>query len=88
MNHYNDYEHIEVAQAIANIQNIHWVVSYDNTPQIEAIYSWVSKTNIAKYSFNHSAYKARAGQEILFFSKGLKFNLQELVKSGNISLSI
>ncbi len=54
-----------------NIKNLNWFVSYDKTPEIESIYKWVSKKLIKKYSFNHSAYKAREGKEILFFSKKL-----------------
>ncbi len=71
MNHYKDNQHKEVSRAIKNIKNINWIVSYDNTPEIENIYKWVSKKLTKKYSFNHSAYKAREGKEILFFSKSL-----------------
>ena len=71
MNHYKEDEHKAVADAIKRIKNINWVISYDNTPQIEKIYNWIPKKRKEKYSFNHSAYKAREGKEILFFSKGL-----------------
>lgn len=71
MNHYTSDQHKEVSNAIRNIKNINWIVSYDNTPEIEKIYSWVSKKLIKKYSFNHSAYRAREGKEILFFSDSL-----------------
>ncbi|SMM99672.1 DNA-methyltransferase [uncultured Candidatus Thioglobus sp.] len=77
MNHYNDDQHQEISKAIGNIKNIHWIVSYDNAVEIEKIYKW-SKNKI-KYSFNHSAYKAKEGKELLFFSDTLnksfdKFN--------------
>ncbi|MCF6344258.1 MAG: DNA adenine methylase [Devosiaceae bacterium] len=71
MNHYKDDQHKEVASAIKNIKNINWIVSYDNTPEIENIYNWVSKKLVKKYSFNHSAHKAKEGKEILFFSENL-----------------
>jgi DNA adenine methylase len=71
MNHYKDDQHKEVSNAIGKIKNINWIVSYDNTPEIEKLYKWVSKKLTKKYSFNHSAYKAREGKEILFFSKKL-----------------
>lgn len=74
MNHYKNDQHIEVSEAIKNIKNINWIVSYDNTSDIEnIIYKWVPKKRMIKYFFNHSAYKAREGKEILFFSKNLKF---------------
>ncbi len=71
MNYYNDTQHKKVASTIKGIKKINWIVSYDNTPQIESIYKWVSKKRIKKYTFNHSAYRAREGKEILFFSKNL-----------------
>ena len=72
MNHYNDDQHKEVANSIKKIKHINWIVSYDNTPEIENIYRWVPKDLTRKYSFNHSAYKAREGKEILFCSKNLQ----------------
>ena len=68
MNHYKDSQHKEVSKAIKQIKNINWIVSYDNTPEIEKIYKWVPKELTKKYFFNHSAYEAREGKEILFFS--------------------
>lgn len=78
MNHYNDEQHKEVSMAIKKIKNIHWIVSYDNTPQIEMLYEWVSKKRTRKYSFNHSAYRAKEGKEILFLSKNLNANFDIL----------
>ncbi len=70
MNYYNDEKHKQVSNAIKSINNINWIVSYDNTPSIDKIYKW-TKNNKKKYSFNHSAYKSREGKEILFFSDKL-----------------
>jgi DNA adenine methylase len=71
MNHYKDNQHKEVSEAINKIENINWIVSYDNTSEIEKIYKWVSKRLTRKYAFNHSAYRAKEGKEILFFSNNL-----------------
>jgi len=76
MNHYKNNQHIEVSSAIEKMEdmNINWILSYDNTLEIDnIIYQWVPKSRKIKYSFNHSAYRAREGKEILFFSKNLKF---------------
>jgi DNA adenine methylase len=70
-NHYKNDQHIDVCYTIKEIKNINWIVSYDNTPEIEKLYNWVSKELTKKYSFNHSAHKAKEGKEILFFSKNL-----------------
>ena len=72
MNHYKEEQHREVSEAIRNIKNINWIVSYDNTPEIERMYQWVPSKYTKKYSFNHSAYEAREGKEILFFSRALR----------------
>ena len=65
MNHYQYNNHKNVSDRIAQIKNISWVVSYDNNPNIQELYK---SFDLKEYSFNHSAYKSRVGQEILFFS--------------------
>jgi DNA adenine methylase len=72
MNHYKETQHEEVSIAISNIENINWIVSYDNTPAIESLYNWVPKKNTKKYSFNHSAHRAKEGKEIIFYSNEMK----------------
>ncbi len=71
MNHYKDNNHKEVSKAIKGIKNINWIISYDNIPEIESMYKWVSRKLTKKYIFNHSAYRTTKGKEILFFSKNL-----------------
>ncbi len=71
MNHYKEDEHVNISEQIKKIKNINWIVSYDNTPEIEKIYGRVPSKRVRKYSFNHSAYKAREWKEILFLSDGL-----------------
>jgi DNA adenine methylase len=69
MNHYQVKNHKLVSDKIKNIRNIKWIVSYDNVPQIQNLYSDCLKK---EFSFNHSAYQSRIGQEVLFFSPTLK----------------
>ena len=71
MNGYNYEQHKQVSNAIKNIDNINWIISYDNIYEIEKIYKWIAN-NKKKYSFNHSAYQAREGKEILFFNDKLR----------------
>ncbi|MBP4139792.1 DNA adenine methylase [Flavobacterium cupreum] len=65
MNHYEDKNHELVSNKIKGITNIKWIVSYDNVPEINILYDDCSKK---EFSFKHTAYKSRVGQEILFFS--------------------
>ncbi len=68
MNHYKKHNHKKVSEKIKNIKNIKWIVSYDNVPEIQKLYSDCSKK---EYSFIHTAYKSRIGKEVLFFSANL-----------------
>ncbi|MBA4154362.1 DNA adenine methylase [Flavobacterium sp.] len=69
MNHYEDKNHKRVSEKIKAIQNIKWIVSYDNVPEIKELYSDCNKK---EFSFKHTAYEIRIGKEIIFFSDNLK----------------
>jgi DNA adenine methylase len=69
MNHYMDEHHKGVSDKIKAIENIHWIVSYDDNINIEKLYLDLPTK---KYSFNHSAGKSKSGKEIMFFSNRLK----------------
>lgn len=69
MNHYKEEHHKEVSEKIKGINNIRWIVSYDNVPEIRDLYSECQKK---EFSFKHTAYSIREGHEILFFSKSIK----------------
>jgi DNA adenine methylase len=69
MNHYAEDNHRIVSDKIKGIKNIKWIVSYDNVPQIQELYADCEKK---EYSFKHTAYNSRVGQEILFFSSQIK----------------
>ena len=68
MNSYENDDHKLVSDSIKRLENVKWIVSYDNVPQIQLLYKNESQIH---YSFNHSAYKPREGKEILFFSSNL-----------------
>lgn len=69
MNHYMDEHHKGVSDKIKAIENIHWIVSYDDNINIEKLYLDLPTK---KYSFNHSAGTSKSGKEIMFFSNDLK----------------
>lgn len=77
MNHYEDKNHKKVSDKIKAIDGIKWIVSYDNVPEIQKLYSDCQKK---EFSFKHTAYKSRIGKEILFFSNDL---IQPKVKNYN-----
>ncbi|MEW4922745.1 DNA adenine methylase [Algibacter sp. 2305UL17-15] len=69
LNHYEDKNHKKVSDKIKAIENIKWIVSYDNVPEIQKLYSECSKK---EFSFKHTAYEIREGKEILFFSNNIQ----------------
>lgn len=69
MNHYEDKNHKKVSDKIKSIKNIKWIVSYDNVPEIQRLYSECPKK---EFSFKHTAYQIREGKEILFFSENIE----------------
>ncbi|NLO70987.1 MAG: DNA adenine methylase [Porphyromonadaceae bacterium] len=69
MNHYEDCNHKNVSDKIKSIENIKWILSYDNVPEIQELYTDCRKK---EFSFKHTAYEIREGKEIMFFSNNIK----------------
>tara|TARA_R110000823_G_scaffold227834_2_gene355156 strand:- start:116156 stop:117070 length:915 start_codon:yes stop_codon:yes gene_type:complete len=68
MNHYQGNDHKLVSERIKRIDNIKWIVSYDNVGPIQKLYKDCNKK---EFSFKHTAYEIREGKEILFFSNNI-----------------
>lgn len=68
LNHYNHSDHRIISEKVKAIRNISWIVSYDNTKEIQSLYEECKKK---EYSFKHTAYEIRNGKELLFFSNDL-----------------
>ena len=69
MNHYEYKNHKRVSDKIKAIENIKWIVSYDNVPEIQKLYS---NCRQKEFSFKHTAYEIREGKEILIFSDNIE----------------
>ncbi|MFT7088212.1 MAG: DNA adenine methylase [Rickettsiales bacterium] len=68
INAYKHEDHQKISDLIRSIKNVRWIVSYDNVSEIKEMYEGFRKK---EYAFFHTAYKAREGKEVLFFSKNL-----------------
>lgn len=68
MNHYTKKDHEELAQAIGEIKNARWIVSYDDSQEIAKLYSKYQQT---KYNIFHTAFHMKKGTEMLVFSNNL-----------------
>lgn len=68
VNFYKKEDHIQLKQAISNIDNSYWIVTYDNVPEIVNLYNnYRSRT----YSLTYTVNKPRSGSEIMFYSNNL-----------------
>lgn len=72
LNHYKLENHREVAEEIKKIKRAKWIVSYDDSKEIEQIYNGCDSQ---EYTLLHTAREIRRGKEVLFFSNNLKKNI-------------
>ncbi len=76
-NSYKHNDHVEIAKILKEL-NGHWIVSYDNVPEIVDIYSGVYKR---EFNINYSAGKVKRGKEVMFFSDQLVVPNIDIVRS-------
>lgn len=69
LNSYTDKDHKKLSEAIKKIKNTYWIVSYDNTKEINKLYSWVKNKEF--FNLKHFAYNPKEGKEVLFFKDSL-----------------
>lgn len=67
-NFYNHEDHEAVAQVICGIDSVKWIVSYDDTPEIDAMYAAYRSL---RYSLSYSAQRREQGGEVMFFCRDL-----------------
>ncbi len=69
-NHYAEADHEQIANLVQTILKTHWIVSYDDAPEIAMLYP---KRRHIRYVLNYSAQTKRNGNELMFFSDKLKY---------------
>lgn len=75
-NYYEHDDHLAIAKAIqAKSFKRHWVVSYDNTDEISAMYQFA---NAKTYGLNYTAHRRYVGNEVMFFSRDLVVSDEEI----------
>ncbi|MGN8833571.1 DNA adenine methylase [Selenomonas montiformis] len=65
-NAFDDENHKELAMSIQTFHDHHWIVTYDNTPEIEEIYGTNYET--MRYTLQYMATQKRREQELFFHS--------------------
>ena len=66
-NYYQHKDHVAIQEKLAKVK-MHWVVSYDNHPNIREIYHQYRQS---EYSLNYSANKKMKATEIVIYSDNL-----------------
>lgn len=68
-NHYIHEDHKEISDLIKNKVKQHWVVSYDNAPEVKKLYSTHRQL---EFSLNYSAKNYYKGTEVMVFKNGMQ----------------
>lgn len=71
--YYKSKDHKEIAQLVRRLTH-HWIVSYDNVPDIRALYEGY---NSLTYALHYSVQARYQGSEIMFFSPHLNIECKE-----------
>jgi DNA adenine methylase len=68
VNFYEHEDHAEIAEFVKNELDRPWMVSYDDVPQIRALYAGMRRR---EYALEYSAAERYEGKEVMFFSDHL-----------------
>lgn len=74
-NFYKHNDHLKISTAIKSV-NGHWIVSYDNVPEIIDLYSGTRKKY---FDINYSAGEKKKGKEVMFFSNSLDIPTMDII---------
>lgn len=68
-NFYQHADHVTISKRVKKLKGINWIVSYDNAPEIVAMYRGCRTIT---YGMNYSAGGYYEGSETMFFSRSIK----------------
>ena len=67
-NFYKHDDHVMISNYVKTIENVNWLISYDNVPEIESMYEQEKKL---VYALSYTAQNKIRGSELLIFSENL-----------------
>ena len=70
LNSYNHNDHSRLAELLNSLTETRWIVSYDNVPQVRALYSTRAKQY--EFSLYYHAHASKEGSEIMVLSDNLE----------------
>ena len=68
VNFYQHQDHLELAESISHIENLKWIVSYDNVDEIKEMYN---QFRHIEYGLSYTVQNKYEGKEVMFFSDNL-----------------
>ena len=68
LNFFEYSDHVRIEELIRELVKCDWIITYDDEPQIEKIYS---KYGIRRFDLNYSVYEKKKAREIMIFKIGL-----------------
>jgi DNA adenine methylase len=71
LNFYNHNDHRKLAELLNSLSKTRWILSYDNVPQIRALYS--ARAKQYEFSLHYQAHSSKEGSEIMVLSDSLEF---------------
>jgi DNA adenine methylase len=80
LNSFNEDDHAKLAECLNGYADGKWVLTYDNVPQVKALYS---DRRSSLFSLHYSAHRVVKAQEIMVFSDGLTVPPSPEVPQGN-----
>lgn len=70
LNSYNHNDHARLAELLNSLTDTRWILSYDNVPQVRALYS--ARAKQYEFSLYHHAHASKQGYEIMVLSDNLE----------------
>lgn len=74
VNFYNHQDHVDLFYRIDSLNDINWLLSYDNNPEIIDLYSDYKKIT---YNLTYSVEKKYQGSEVIIYSDNLTLPMKE-----------
>ena len=85
MNHYTDKDHKELALFLQNEAHFNWMLSYDDVPQIRALYE---NLELYRFPLKYTVNKKQVGYELLTHSPNISFPSLEIRRTHSKSIII
>lgn len=82
LNAFQDSDHRALADCLTRVQRAKWILTYDNVPQVEQLYSDLRRR---LFALNYSAHRVMKASEIMVFSTGL--SIPEEIETAHVGLA-